>query len=157
MQRFTAKIVDLMKQENLYASQGGPIILSQVIFFIISMYWTCMLSLFSFHTRGRGFSPFEALCYGLMAINVQLGCSIYTPTINSILHQHAFKFQHVLSLELLPLTLGFLLHILNGMQKLVILGIKTMHPLMSQLELNIFVWHIAQRPKHHMKIAIMQP
>ncbi|WVZ01924.1 hypothetical protein V8G54_022730 [Vigna mungo] len=30
MQRFTAKIVDMMKQENLYASQGGPIILSQV-------------------------------------------------------------------------------------------------------------------------------
>ncbi|KAF3327137.1 beta-galactosidase 6 isoform X1 [Carex littledalei] len=30
MQRFTAKIVDLMKQENLYASQGGPIILSQI-------------------------------------------------------------------------------------------------------------------------------
>jgi len=31
MKRFTAKIVDLMKQENLYASQGGPIILSQVL------------------------------------------------------------------------------------------------------------------------------
>ncbi|CAL0321928.1 unnamed protein product [Lupinus luteus] len=30
MQRFTAKIVDLMKQESLYASQGGPIILSQI-------------------------------------------------------------------------------------------------------------------------------
>ncbi|XP_047175416.1 beta-galactosidase 8-like [Vigna umbellata] len=30
MQRFTAKIVDMMKKENLYASQGGPIILSQV-------------------------------------------------------------------------------------------------------------------------------
>lgn len=30
MRRFTAKIVDLMKQEKLYASQGGPIILSQI-------------------------------------------------------------------------------------------------------------------------------
>ncbi|KAK4790260.1 hypothetical protein SAY86_017564 [Trapa natans] len=30
MQRFTAKIVDMMKQENLYASKGGPIILSQI-------------------------------------------------------------------------------------------------------------------------------
>ncbi|VFQ98096.1 unnamed protein product [Cuscuta campestris] len=30
MQRFTKKIVDLMKKENLYASQGGPIILSQI-------------------------------------------------------------------------------------------------------------------------------
>ncbi|KAK2433960.1 beta-galactosidase [Trifolium repens] len=30
MKRFTVKIVDLMKQENLYASQGGPIILSQI-------------------------------------------------------------------------------------------------------------------------------
>lgn len=32
MQIFTAKIVDMMKKENLYASQGGPIILSQVDF-----------------------------------------------------------------------------------------------------------------------------
>ncbi|KAE8681435.1 Beta-galactosidase 12 [Hibiscus syriacus] len=30
MQRFTAKIVDMMKQEKLYASQGEPIILSQI-------------------------------------------------------------------------------------------------------------------------------
>ncbi|KAK9143114.1 hypothetical protein Syun_012514 [Stephania yunnanensis] len=30
MQKFTAKIVDMMKQEKLYASQGGPIILSQL-------------------------------------------------------------------------------------------------------------------------------
>ncbi|KAI5666236.1 hypothetical protein M9H77_16089 [Catharanthus roseus] len=30
MQRFTTKIVDLMKQENLFASQGGPIIFSQI-------------------------------------------------------------------------------------------------------------------------------
>nr|AJQ19480.1 beta-galactosidase [Diospyros kaki] len=30
MKRFTAKIVDMMKQENLFASQGGPIILSQI-------------------------------------------------------------------------------------------------------------------------------
>lgn len=30
MKRFTAKVVDMMKQEKLYASQGGPIILSQV-------------------------------------------------------------------------------------------------------------------------------
>eukprot|EP01018_Ginkgo_biloba_P031036 Gb_40554 [translate_table: standard] len=32
MQRFTALIVNLMKQKELFASQGGPIILSQVIF-----------------------------------------------------------------------------------------------------------------------------
>ncbi|KAL3638250.1 hypothetical protein CASFOL_017621 [Castilleja foliolosa] len=30
MQSFTQKIVDLMKSENLFASQGGPIILSQI-------------------------------------------------------------------------------------------------------------------------------
>ncbi|XP_073149105.1 beta-galactosidase 8-like isoform X2 [Henckelia pumila] len=30
MKRFTAKIVDLMKGEKLYASQGGPIVLSQI-------------------------------------------------------------------------------------------------------------------------------
>nr|AYP70305.1 beta-galactosidase 2 [Actinidia deliciosa] len=30
MKRFLAKIVDLMKEENLFASQGGPIILAQV-------------------------------------------------------------------------------------------------------------------------------
>ena len=31
MQRFTAKVVDTMKGAGLYASQGGPIILSQVL------------------------------------------------------------------------------------------------------------------------------
>lgn len=30
MERFTRKIVEMMKQEKLYASQGGPIILSQI-------------------------------------------------------------------------------------------------------------------------------
>ncbi|PWA55287.1 D-galactoside/L-rhamnose binding SUEL lectin domain-containing protein [Artemisia annua] len=30
MKRFTAKIVSMLKDENLYASQGGPIILSQI-------------------------------------------------------------------------------------------------------------------------------
>ena len=30
MQNFTTKIVNMMKSEGLYASQGGPIILSQV-------------------------------------------------------------------------------------------------------------------------------
>lgn len=30
MKHFLAKIVNLMKDENLFASQGGPIILSQV-------------------------------------------------------------------------------------------------------------------------------
>lgn len=38
MKRFTAKIVDMMKQENLYASQGGPIILSQVQIFTTLMF-----------------------------------------------------------------------------------------------------------------------
>lgn len=31
MQRFTKKIVDMMKAEGLFESQGGPIILSQVL------------------------------------------------------------------------------------------------------------------------------
>ena len=30
MQNFTTKIVNMLKEEGLYASQGGPIILSQV-------------------------------------------------------------------------------------------------------------------------------
>lgn len=30
MEKFTTKMVTMMKAENLYASQGGPIILSQV-------------------------------------------------------------------------------------------------------------------------------
>ena len=30
MKNFTTLIVDMMKRENLFASQGGPIILSQV-------------------------------------------------------------------------------------------------------------------------------
>lgn len=33
MQGFTEKIVGMMKKENLFESQGGPIILSQVIMF----------------------------------------------------------------------------------------------------------------------------
>lgn len=31
MHKFTKKIVDMMKAERLFESQGGPIILSQVI------------------------------------------------------------------------------------------------------------------------------
>jgi hypothetical protein len=34
MQRFAKNIVGMMKSEGLYASQGGPIILSQVIKFV---------------------------------------------------------------------------------------------------------------------------
>lgn len=43
MQGFTEKIVALMKSENLFESQGGPIILAQVstifsILFILNIY-----------------------------------------------------------------------------------------------------------------------
>ena len=38
MKRFTVKIVDMMKQESLYASQGGPIILSQVFLHFYSIH-----------------------------------------------------------------------------------------------------------------------
>lgn len=31
MQKFTTKIVNMMKAERLYQTQGGPIILSQVV------------------------------------------------------------------------------------------------------------------------------
>lgn len=31
MQKFTTKIVNMMKAERLYETQGGPIIMSQVI------------------------------------------------------------------------------------------------------------------------------
>lgn len=33
MKQFLAKIVEMMKEEHLFASQGGPIILAQVLFF----------------------------------------------------------------------------------------------------------------------------
>ncbi len=33
MQKFTEKIVGMMKAEKLFETQGGPIILSQVFFF----------------------------------------------------------------------------------------------------------------------------
>lgn len=54
MQRFTSKIVSMMKQENLYASQGGPIILSQVInlrkklkyFMVMKMILSCLMNVF---------------------------------------------------------------------------------------------------------------
>jgi len=32
MQNFTTLIVDMVKKEKLFASQGGPIILTQVLF-----------------------------------------------------------------------------------------------------------------------------
>jgi hypothetical protein len=38
MQKFTTKIVSLMKAEHLFQTQGGPIILSQVNKEIISKY-----------------------------------------------------------------------------------------------------------------------
>ena len=43
MQRFTTKIVNMMKAERLFESQGGPIILSQVrtltseLFFVLTI------------------------------------------------------------------------------------------------------------------------
>lgn len=50
MQKFTTKIVNMMKSEKLYQTQGGPIILSQVVimlsflyFFSLSMYESVML------------------------------------------------------------------------------------------------------------------
>jgi hypothetical protein len=36
MQNFTTMIVDTMKQENLFASQGGPIIVAQVCEFLLA-------------------------------------------------------------------------------------------------------------------------
>lgn len=33
MQNFTTKIVNMMKEESLFASQGGPIILAQVHYY----------------------------------------------------------------------------------------------------------------------------
>lgn len=51
MQRFTAKIVEMMKNEKLYASQGGPIILSQVGLSIwicyLTQYWSFEILVFS--------------------------------------------------------------------------------------------------------------
>lgn len=39
MQKFTTKIVEMMKYEKLFESQGGPIILSQVTFlFLVFIY-----------------------------------------------------------------------------------------------------------------------
>ena len=35
MQKFTEKIVGMMKEEKLFETQGGPIILSQVCMFSI--------------------------------------------------------------------------------------------------------------------------
>lgn len=44
MQGFTQKIVQMMKNERLFASQGGPIILSQVwLFFFFPLYNHVML------------------------------------------------------------------------------------------------------------------
>lgn len=50
MQRFAKKIVDMMKEENLFSWQGGPIILTQVkitlriviLFFIYAFIFICI-------------------------------------------------------------------------------------------------------------------
>ncbi|XP_057446313.1 beta-galactosidase 16-like [Lotus japonicus] len=62
MQRFTAKIVNMMKSANLYASQGGPIILSQ----IENEYGTVESS---FHEKGLPYVRWAAQ----MAVGLQTG------------------------------------------------------------------------------------
>ena len=47
MKRFTAKIVDVLKQEKLYASQGGPVILSQVDFMYFVQFLPSPLSIWT--------------------------------------------------------------------------------------------------------------
>lgn len=42
MKRYAQIIVKLMKSENLYASQGGPIILSQVLHFLFCFHVSCL-------------------------------------------------------------------------------------------------------------------
>jgi len=44
MQKFTTKIVDMMKSEGLFEWQGGPIILSQVRLQLISFRYVLMSS-----------------------------------------------------------------------------------------------------------------
>lgn len=49
MEKFTKMIVSLMKNARLYASQGGPIILSQVGFYLKQRYnlpLPCLMSSF---------------------------------------------------------------------------------------------------------------
>ncbi|KAG2301054.1 hypothetical protein Bca52824_029705 [Brassica carinata] len=62
MQRFTSKIVDLMKSEGLYASQGGPIILSQTE----NEYGNVEAS---FHEKGASYVKWAAQ----MAVGLQTG------------------------------------------------------------------------------------
>ena len=51
MQGFTEKIVGLMKSHNLFESQGGPIILSQVKVMVVgfSFHFPLILSFLSFY------------------------------------------------------------------------------------------------------------
>ncbi|XP_020572705.1 beta-galactosidase 16-like [Phalaenopsis equestris] len=62
MQRFVSKIVQMMKDENLYASQGGPIILSQ----IENEYQTIEQA---FHEKGPAYVKWAAN----MAVSLQTG------------------------------------------------------------------------------------
>lgn len=50
MEKFVRKIVSMMKDEGLYAWQGGPIILSQVNFFFFFHIFTWFFSIDSVHT-----------------------------------------------------------------------------------------------------------
>ncbi|CAK7346941.1 unnamed protein product [Dovyalis caffra] len=62
MKRFVSRIVDMMKSENLYASQGGPIILSQVE----NEYKNVEAA---FHEKGPGYVRWAAA----MAVSLQTG------------------------------------------------------------------------------------
>lgn len=62
MQKFTTYIVNLMKQEKLFASQGGPIILSQASVIVV-------LVLYLLLTRSFGsFSRPSLKCLRLSAV-----------------------------------------------------------------------------------------
>ena len=55
MHNFTAKIVGMMKSEGLYASQGGPIILSQVQ---MPVWATRLLAFFAMKPASTFLDPF---------------------------------------------------------------------------------------------------
>lgn len=47
MQNFTTLIVDMMKQEKLFASQGGPIIIAQVFMLIFFLFLWFLISYYN--------------------------------------------------------------------------------------------------------------
>ena len=83
MKLFLAKIVGLMKDENLFASQGGPIILAQVItYHIIAKYWYKLIDFRHFCFQHTFRLSVYLIVYSCFLLMEQAICNSHEPLQN---------------------------------------------------------------------------